>query len=142
MCSVFRHNRSGKITFYWLVRVESCFDSTELYSGKCISLSLAKKMHLSTLKRCLSSRKSFVNSSRHLEFCNWYESQKMEVIHTFLFHFSTTYAEPPYRPPQLWKKDFTNANYPFRANTSLSVDDSRLAHLWVIKKKNSQRDCE
>ena len=35
---------------------------------KSISLSLAKKMHLSALKRCFSSRKSFVNSSRHLKF--------------------------------------------------------------------------
>ena len=27
-----------------LAQVESCFDSTEMYSGKCISISLAKKM--------------------------------------------------------------------------------------------------
>ena len=67
-----------------LVRLESCFpDPTELYSGKCITpLSLAKKMHLSTLKHCLSSRKSFVNNSRHLKFLQLtWKSEVMDVIH-------------------------------------------------------------
>ena len=68
MCAVFQHDTSGKNTFLYDSGKLFQFDSARVVQWKIISLSLAKKMQLSTLKRCLSSRKSFVNSSRHLKF--------------------------------------------------------------------------
>ena len=90
------------------IRLTTCtsgklFQFDRVVQWKIISLSLAKKMHLSTLKRCLSSRKSFVNSTRHLKFLQLTWKVYISPSHTrSLFTLAcTTYAEPPYRPPRI-----------------------------------------
>ena len=107
------------------------FDSARVVQWKINSLSLAKKMHLSTLKRCLSSRKSFVKQFTLLKMF------ATDMSYTVLFHFSMHHVRgTTFQATATMKKRFslTNANDLFRADTSLSVDNSRHAHLSVIIK--------
>ena len=107
---------------------------------KCISLSLAKKKHLCTLKRCLLSRKSSIHCSRHLKFLQltYGKYTYLQVIHTVLFDFSMHHVRGTTMQATAIMKDLRKANY-LSERTNLYKQVTLDVFTF---QKPCQRDCE
>ena len=88
-------------------------------------------MHLPTLKRCLLSRKSSVHSSLYLKFLQL--TWKVQISSSHIRSFSTSATRNHHAGHRNYER-FKKCKLSFRANTSLSIDDSGRVHISQFKK--------